>query len=332
MARKVMFNYLELAYSPISNYVFSIIKNDERFQQLTEKSTLYIITQRKELLIDLQSIKYVDRYQVIISFDIRQKDNPHVLKCDLAIYQPNIASDISREIQFHSEYAFPKPNPLPESLPRQNIINLLLYYHDGTFVSWLSPENFIQNYLNGNIEASVTGPIENFLKYKVHYVGKSTEQNVWKRLTGHSTLQEILSLQHPLHYGTLPTHEIALLFLKFSDALKVHSIGPDDEITQDMIDTISGRNLPPEKTISLDAEKALINAMQPKYNKEFYKRYPKSKDGLHDYLLDAYSFSIRSNIILEYENGFIKGSASIMGGDSIVVEKGQPLKVLNKHT
>lgn len=46
MARKVILNYLELAYSPICNYVFTLIKDDERFRYLTQESTLYVIGQR----------------------------------------------------------------------------------------------------------------------------------------------------------------------------------------------------------------------------------------------------------------------------------------------
>ncbi len=38
---------------------------------------------------------------------------------------------------------------------------------------------------------------------------------------------------------------------------------------------------------------------------------------------------LHSHIILEYESGRIRGTPNLMGGDSIVVEKNQPLKVIN---
>ena len=323
-----MFNYLELAYSPLCNYDFALIKEDELFQRFIQKSTLYIVSQRNELTIEALSPQFIPPFQIVLHFDIRQKGNSSVLKCEVPVYQPNLAFDVEREIRFHFEYALPKPNPILQTYPQNNIRNLLLYYHDDTFISWLSPENFIQNYLNGAIKGKVTGPVEDFLHYKVHYVGKATEQEVWRRLTGHSTLQEILSLEYPLHFGTLPTHEISILFFKFKDAIGVHTITKDDEIKDDVIDAFLGRYQPTEKVISLDAEKALINAMQPKYNKEFYKNYPKSRDGLHSYNLDEYSFQIQSHIILTYDNGAIKGRPD-SNADSIVIKKGQSLKVVN---
>lgn len=327
MAQKVMLNYLELAYSPVCNYVFTQIKTDERFRYLTQDSTLYVIGQRGELTIENFDLLPHKDGQVTALFEIRQKGNSSALLCKLQLYQSKLASDIKKDLNFHFEYALPKPNPLPKTFPQGGIINLLFTYRDGSFVGWLSPENFIQNYLNGAIEAEIEGPIEDFIKYKVHYVGKATEQNVWKRLTGHATLQEILSLEFPLHFGTLPTHEIAILFFKFYDSIKIHTVGVEDEITEDVINSVLGKNLPSEKTISLDAEKALINAMQPKYNKEFYKNYPKSKDGLYKFDLDGYSFRIHSHVILEYDDGSIRGFPNPIQSDAIVIEKGQPLRV-----
>ena len=214
MGQKLLYNYLELAYSPISNYTFSLIKDDPLFQNLTSESTLYIITQRNELTFESLDFTFIEPNQIICHFEIKQKGNPDILKCELPVYQPNLAADVHREIKFHFEYGLPKPNPLPKSFPQNNIINLLFSYHDETFIGWISPENFIQNYLNGALKANIIGPIESFISYKVHYVGKATEQKVWKRLTGHSSLQEILSIEYPLTFGSLPTHEIAILFLK----------------------------------------------------------------------------------------------------------------------
>jgi len=327
MATKVMFNYLELAYSPISNYVFSLIKDDPRFRTLTEKSTLYIIGQRAELTFENLRFEDRDNRQFVCLFDIKQKGNQSVLACELPIYQQNLASESSKVIKFQFEYASPKPNPIPNIFPQYNIVNLLLTDQDSTFIGWLSPENFIQNCLNGAIRGKINGPVEEFIKYRVHYVGKATEQNVWKRLTGHSTLQEILSLQYPLHFGTLPTHEIAILFLKFREAFKIDTISAGEKITNDLVDSLLSKNLPNGKIISLDAEKAFINAMQPKYNKEFYRNYPKSKDGLYAYHLDSYSFRIHSYLTLEYENGTIEGCPSLVEGDAVVIEKNQPVKV-----
>ena len=330
MARKTMINTLELSYNPICNYDFALVKDDELFRTFIRNSSIYIITQRRELTIELLRPEFHSPHQTVLHFEIRQKGNPSVLKCQIPMYQPQLAADINKEIRFHFEYALPKPNPISKTFPQNNIRNLLVYYHDNTFITWLSPENFIQNYLRGALEATVEGSIEEFIKYKVHYVGKSTEQEIWKRLTGHSTLQQILSLEYPLQYGTLPTHEIAILFLQLKDAVGLHTISAADPITEDFIQSLKETNLPPAKTISLDAEKALIKAMQPGYNKQFYNNYPSSRDGLSSYNLDGYSFQILSPVILEYKNGLIKGAPNY-NADSILIQQGQPLKIISTN-
>jgi len=65
---------------------------------------------------------------------------------------------------------------------------------------------FIHNYSRGHIEAEINGDILDFLNYNVHYVGKATDQDIWTRLTGQSSLQDILSIEYPFIYGSLPTH------------------------------------------------------------------------------------------------------------------------------
>ena len=328
MAEKIIRSFLELAYSPVCNYDFSLIKGDQHFQALTSTSNLYMITQRNELSFDPLTFASGPENQAFLICGIRQKGNPSLLKVEIPLYQPNLAKEPGRDLKFHFEFTLPKPDLTSIDDPLHNVRNLFITYHDNTFVGWLSPEILIQNYLNGSIEAMIEGPIEEFIKYKVHYVGKATEQNVWKRLTGHSSLQDILSLEFPLHYGTLPTHEIAILFFQFREYFQFHTVKSSEKITDDIIDSALGRSLPSGKTISLDAEKAFIQAMQPKYNKEFYINYPKSKDGLYKYSYDGYSFQIYSNIVLEYKNGTIKGMPDFTRADAIVITRDQPSKII----
>jgi hypothetical protein len=157
-----------------------------------------------------------------------------------------------------------------------------------------------------------------FTKYNVHYVGKATEQEIWKRLTGHSKLQDILSLENPLCYGSLPTHEIAILTFMFEENMFMRTPG-DDVKDGALADWYLGKDLPTQKTIYLDAEKALIHAMQPSYNEELFRNYPKSVDGLHKHKLDMVNYTFTDPITLVYEKGEIRGGLSRSGGDAIRV-------------
>ena len=84
-----------------------------------------------------------------------------------------------------------------------NHINGLKFFsNDETFIVWFSPEKFLHNYWVGFFNANIKGNIRNFTKYKVHYIGKATDQDIWRRLTGHAALQDILSLEFPFSFGS----------------------------------------------------------------------------------------------------------------------------------
>ena len=201
---------------------------------------------------------------------------------------------------------------------------------DGQFLIWFSPEKLLQNLWNDYIDCEIKGDIDSFTRYQVHYVGKATKQSVLKRLKGHSTFQDILSLEIPVTEKQLPANEIVILSFKFKDNLQIQSFGEESAIS-DMVAVFKGETYPKQETVFIDAEKAIIKSMQPQYNKELFKNYPVSKDGLHkaNYNLVTYSFS--DPITLVYSGGEIVGELSVMGGDTIVVEKNNEMRLVKKH-
>jgi hypothetical protein len=184
----------------------------------------------------------------------------------------------------------------------------------------------IYHYLRDALEIRIKGDIRRFLKYKVHYIGKATEQDVIRRLTGHSHLQDILSIETPFQYGNLPTEEIAILFLSFKDNIFMSTFSPEDDL-EIAVKMMMGEKLIEDNVIYLDAEKALINALRPKHNKLLYNNYPESKDGLQPHNLDFYTFNFSDPFTLIYDNGEIVGCK-----DSLIVEKGKTLKLRKGHT
>jgi hypothetical protein len=85
--------------------------------------------------------------------------------------------------------------------------------------------------------------------------------------------------------------------------------------------------VPKQKRIFLDAEKALIRAMTPKYNKELFKNYPVSKDGLYNDNFDTISYTFTDPITLVYETGEIQGGLNKLGGDSIIIESNSSFRI-----
>lgn len=331
MDRKSLINQLQLAYSPMCNYDFNILKHDPIIQELLRSSSLYVLAQRPELsfenIVPNEEEKHID-------FEIHQKNNPQVLKCRLPFFQESIATDPEKEVLLY--LGSNDPSHKFDILPITNVHGIKFYESSidtENFLVWFSPEKFILNWLKGYFQADVEGDYRELLKYQVLYVGKATDQDIWERLTGHETLQEILSVEYPLVYGSLPTHEIALLLFEFHDNLSIRTFGDESSI-DDMVDSLMGNDRPDQKTIFLDAEKALVKAMLPKHNKILFKGYPKSKDGLEKHNYDAFSYTFMDPITLIYDEGEIEGGLHYLGGDTIIVTDNKTMELLkhNKST
>jgi|GEM_PF-3187635 len=77
MDRKVLMNQLTLAYSPLCNYDFTILKTDPVIQNIIENSSLYAIVQRPEIRFDNITNNEEEKY---IEFEIRQHNNLNILR------------------------------------------------------------------------------------------------------------------------------------------------------------------------------------------------------------------------------------------------------------
>jgi hypothetical protein len=98
MERKILINQLELAYSPVSNYEFAFLKHEPIFQNILLHSNLYIIAQRPEISFD--NVR-PDIPNAQLEFEIRQKGNPSILKCNLPLKQRYIAPNADLELLIH---------------------------------------------------------------------------------------------------------------------------------------------------------------------------------------------------------------------------------------
>lgn len=322
MDKKVLINQLELAYSPICNFEFNSLKSEPIIQDILSDSSLYIIAQRP--ILTFENIRLIDD-ECTLNFEIHQKGNPNILKVALPFFQDQIATDLNKDVYF--DIGSHDKNYKETLSPYGNIHGIKIYSEE-KFLVWFSPEKFLTNYWRGEIIANIEGNIKLFTRYKVHYVGKATEQEIWKRLTGHSTLQEILSIEYPLNFGHLPTHEVVLLFYKFKNNVQLHTWDGNKAELDSMVSSLLCTDLPELKTIFLDAEKALINAMQPKYNRTQFKNYPHSKDGLYAFDYDAFTYSFTDPVTLIYGINEIEGGIDFMGGDTIIVKEN---KIISLH-
>jgi hypothetical protein len=166
------------------------------------------------------------------------------------------------------------------------------------------------------------------LTIKIHYVGKATKQSILKRLTGHNTFQDILSLEASVTEMQLPANEIVVLYFKFYNNLQFYVFGAESDDTEGMVSALKGDDYPEQEKVFLDAEKALIKAMKPNYNKELFNNYPISKDGLYEDKYNYISYTFMDPIKLIYEEGEILGGITNMGGDAIVILDNNEMRLM----
>ena len=313
---------LELAYAPLSNHDFTIVKSEQIIQEILKDSMLYVLAQRP--ILTFENITESDGGGAI-TFEICMQGNDNKLICELPYYQEYIGQDDEQQVLI--EFGAYDPDWTTTEMPLFGVNGMKFFDHNHEFLLWLSPDKFLHLYWCNILTATIKGDIREFTKFLVHYVGKSTDQPVYDRLTGHYTLQEILSLERPLIKGSLPTHEITLLLFKIADVLEISIFGDDVET---FIDNIEGKNMPDVKTISLDAEKALIKLLNPEYNHptKRFPNYPKSTDGLYQYNFNRFVYQIKDDITLEYSDVNIFGNTEENLADIIAIEENETIEIL----
>lgn len=323
MDRKSLLNQLELAYAPLTAYEFALSKDDQLLELALQEANLYILAQRPVITFENVS---VDELSYSLNFEIHQKDNDIFVRGNLPLIQEAAGSKMDDTIAVAFNYL---DRSIEQQPPFNNIHGFSLVKHTeerNEFLLWFSPEKLLQNWWKGNIACSMDGDYKSFLKYKVHYVGQATRQSILKRLTGHSTLQDILSLESPVTEKQLPANEIVVLPFEFQDNLQFMTWGAESA-TEDMKAALMGELYPDRRKVFLDAEKALIKAMTPSYNRQLFKNYPKSKDGLYDDKYDVISYTFMDPITLVYDEGTIVGGISPLGGDAILIIDNKEFKL-----
>ncbi|MGV8830321.1 MAG: hypothetical protein ACWA6U_18640, partial [Breznakibacter sp.] len=89
MNDKRIINQLELAYSPLSNYEFTIIKNDPMIERALDEASLYVIAQRPVLSFENLNVNEND---YSLEFEIHQRGNSKKLTCKLPLIQKKLGS------------------------------------------------------------------------------------------------------------------------------------------------------------------------------------------------------------------------------------------------
>ncbi len=298
-ATKVADIQLSTTYPIISAYEFEFLKEEGVVRERLDGCTLYMIVQRP--------LTYFDNVEIRgrwIYFQIVDGINPP-LGCRVDSVAAGICSEdeaVDIEVQFFSKC------PGMEQ-PYRDVGAIKVFKEDGSFVVWWSPqkilyEMFIRQF---PLEIADEGDPSAFLDFRVHYIGKAFSQKVWKRLTGHTKMQRILTLQGPV--GSSPEakapFEISLVLLTvagLTEGVEIggndftippgvspiyHEIDLDDEAALDRFMNVQFVDLG-DKALTTEVEAMLINDFRPSENEIQFDRYPDIEGGMRS---KGYSFT-----------------------------------------
>lgn len=318
-SKGLLINEIGLGFAPMSAYHFRKLIQDKGFHENVFDSHLYIIAQRKELTFN----NFNFGEELKLSFEIKQEGNPLSIKCTLPLIQENITTDLSKQINLklhNRKNTIEKKVGFPfDGTQGFTIKEIDVSGKEIKTLAWFSPDKLFQNYWKGHIQADFSDDFRKMCEFKIHYVGKSTEQNICKRLSNHSTFQEILINEEPFSYGNIPSNEIMILLFKIVDNNTIVSWGQESD-AEEISSYLSDYKLPSDKTISLDAEKALIKHLQPEYNKILYDSFPKKTDLINVDYHNTIFYGFSDPIDLIYKKGRIKGGEFLYDKDYISVK------------
>lgn len=154
------------------------------------------------------------------------------------------------------------------------------------------------------------------ITYEVLYVGEAVEEKLTQRFKAHHALQDMLIEEKVISHNFDKSEELILMPFTIDSYMCKMLTGFSTE--NDWIKALSGDFDVTPKQISLDAEKALVHGMNPKYNHIRFKNYPFSKDGLYKSDASVFCYLIANNMILKYGTGNIIGCPETTFSSSIV--------------
>lgn len=308
---KYLFNSLKLSFSPMTIYEFDEFRNDEDICKFLERSTIYIIAKRK-----LPIMRLIDGKSNFFHISVHM--NPEVTPLEITMLQEdNIAL-------LHDGISYIRAG---NNTTSQNDFHAVtLFGENNRFIMYANLDRLIHLHSNNTINLRISGDITPFITYEVLYVGQCTEEHIFDRFKTHHALLKILSKENIISPNYDKVNDLLILpFHIETDVLSQISS------YEEFVNSINGNYGIDNKTVALDCEKALIKAMNPKYNSTKFKQYPKSKDGLFSHNLDFYQYKVLENLVLDYGDGnYIYGDVNGINSSIISVLENNDFFITSK--
>lgn len=304
---------LHLTHAPISIKAFNRIKKAPirdpelcREKESLDRASLYIIGKR----------------EVPVFVPRREISNEHCLILDIEVGKESFRIFIHALTNpTYSLSSFAGIKTEPEGLEKAQKVWLFAFNDKGETVSTIgfTFDELIYYCGNGWFHIIMQGNFTSAITYEVLYVGSSVGEKLTQRFKAHHALQNMLIEEKVISPSFDKSEELILMpFTIDSDMCSLLTgFSPENDWMKAFIGDF---DVTPNQ-ISLDAEKALIHGMNPKYNHIQFKKYPFSKDGLYKSDASIFFYSIAATMILKYDAGSIIGCPETAFASSIVGDK-----------
>lgn len=279
---------LELVYPPISNQEAIWLEKDGEVEAILRRSDFYIICNRSE-------IKYSD-YSV--------DQDAHVISFRMSV-QGGVGD--AGEISLRDLPAIREGNHNSYSLelgPKLfRVWDKEVGEADSQVLEWFTTEKLLYDRWHHRPGINGLDRYRDMATYDLSYVGIAKDTDSFKRLIAgaHKKRAEILG-NEPQRYPGARVSDETYLFLFRIEPLGFRTFDSDYEFESEDLNWDLNA-----KRIVADAEKAFVKLLDPTYNCEKYKNYPRGVDGLYSMGIDRYGYVIGEDITLITPTACIKG-------------------------
>lgn len=265
------------------------------------------LSKRKEY-IDRASLYIIAKREVPVIIPQRKLSNPSNLVFDIEIGKNTFRLIVPA--LFNKKYSlngFAGVKTNPENLEKAQRISIFSKDCNGNAINTVDFTFDELLYYNRNNELilMIEGNFIPAITYEVLYVGECVKENLSHRFKSHHALQDMLIEEKAISSEFDKSDELILLPFNVDSYISTMITGyePEEELEKVIIGDfdITGEQ------INLDAEKALVHGMNPKYNCIRFKKYPFSKDGLYKSDVNLIVYYLAENMILKYDSGSIIG-------------------------
>ena len=315
MKTKAKLTVLRTVYPPISSSFASALKKDKEVEQLLRRSDFYMIGARPEAR--LCNFVIQDK-SGLLNFDFMISGCPTVPVMIKPHELLGIASYAGESFQIEIDDAgtgFRIWSDKPHA-PSSKVLE------------WFSTESLLWHAVRGRPGIYGLEDSRSLSTFDLLYIGIARKGDSFDRLIkkGHEKRMEILSSEHPLTPGARVSDEVTL-FLFAADPLIMTTIDNAEDVDDELL-----AGTYDNKRIVADAEKAFVRLLEPQYNEERFKSYPKSADGLYGQGFARYVYVIGEEMAFVTPNGTLCGGVDLLGlptnqADAIYVE-GENVRLL----